>query len=319
MAEPATSVEVASSVQQASADRVATDTPTSNTPPHQMAPSGFQAVNARLVVEKERASSAASDSLGRTPPTTAAVAQSAAQQTADTPSAESSNVPTQFDGAADISDNATYGTRSRNRTGNARPNYAEDNEMDFEYSSNNKKKQSDAAGAASAGPTPPDSKQPQEPARFVAVNSNAGLSKAAAAKESTPGMATGGPGTISKKRKAAAASNSQAPTPPSNNTPAPSGARKTGGLAALSATSGRDANVMTFHKHKACLNKRSELVADDGTKLSINGEFLIFFFPFSLQSHHPLGACSLLALCLSQSAGRRSQIAPTLPRSNEPH
>ncbi|CAI4216562.1 unnamed protein product [Parascedosporium putredinis] len=37
------------------------------------------------------------------------------------------------DGLGDTSSSSPYGTRSRNRTGNARPNYAEDKDMDLDY------------------------------------------------------------------------------------------------------------------------------------------------------------------------------------------
>ncbi|WPH02505.1 Hypothetical protein R9X50_00537000 [Acrodontium crateriforme] len=273
MAEPA-SDELSSATQQIPADRVLTDAPTSNSPSHQPTPFGFQAVNSRAVMEKERALSAAAEPQGDSTPNPTSVAQRATTQQTTRQASESSNTPnlsSHVDGAADgVSDSATYGTRSRNRTGNARPNYAEDQDMDYEYSNPKlTKKQSDAA-LLSAASAQADSKPSTESSRFVAVNGNGGSSSASGAKASTP-TANATSGTTGKKRKATAASNSQAATPPTNMSPAPSATRKTGGLAALSVAAARETNVMTFHKHKACLNKRGELVADDGTKLSVNG------------------------------------------------
>ena len=83
------------------------------------------------------------------------------------------------------------------------------------------------------------------------------------AKDSTPAAASGS----SKKRKTAGASASITRPPPHPATN-PAVSRKTASPSALT----RETNLMTFTKYKACLNKKGELVADDGTKLAVNGK-----------------------------------------------
>ena len=173
------------------------------------------------------------------------------------------------DSAAAI-DAATYGTRSRNRTGNARPNYAEDQDMDFEYSNALKKKSANDSTAVPTGPNggQAEAKRASDFAHFIAVNSSSGPASGAMPKESTPGT-PGLSSSVSKKRKATAApAAASTGTPPPAGTPQNATTRK----AAPTSVMTRETNVMTFTKHRSCLNKKGELVADDGTKLCINGK-----------------------------------------------
>ena len=226
----------------------------------------FQAINTQAVTEN--ASTAMSTAA---PPPEAAAVTQPTSQTAQT--SDASNAPKDPPQGDELESNmaqdaATYGTRSRNRTGNARPNYAEDQDMDFEISSTTKKKP-----ANDPTPTNPpmqhaaEAKRAQEFARFIAVNSGGAPPNGSTPKESTPGT-PGVASNVSKKRKAGAAPNINTQTPPPSNSPLPALPRKMG---AQSATA-RETNVMTFTKHRSCLNKKGELVADDGTKLCVNGK-----------------------------------------------
>lgn len=183
-----------------------------------------------------------------------------------------------------MADTATYGTRSRNRTGNARINYAEDQEMDFEYTA--------AATAANTTATTKKRVATETPTgkpchvRSTSTRDNIHESVSAeqkaeahdhfiavtatATKESTPVVTGSGGGAVgtTKKRKAAA---NNASTPPASNVHVSASARKLGTAASMGAA--RETNLMTFSKHKSCLNKRGELVADDGTKLCVNGTY----------------------------------------------
>lgn len=228
----------------------------------------FQAVNANAVAGNVSTSAStaaqgdqASTSVPTPPPKDAAVTQSA-PQTAQTSSgpAQTSQPPSQVDGVVDAmaADIATYGTRSRNRTGTSRPNYAEDQEMDFEASSAATTKKKPAAEATpSTGPSASGTKQ----AARHALDSSSANANGSSGKESTPGV-------TSKKRKAAGASTTLTQTPPVSNSPAPAAVRKP----AASGAAARETNIMSFSKHRSCLNKKGELVADDGTRLMANGE-----------------------------------------------
>lgn len=154
---------------------------------------------------------------------------------------------------------ATYGTRSRNRAGNPRPNYAEDQEMEIDSSTATAKRKH----AQDPSQLPTDAKRAQEFSRLGGGNSNVNGSPSADTfrpKESTP--------TVSKKRKAGGAPAISTQTPPVSNSPMPTATRKSGAFSVMA----RETNIMTFTKHKSCLNKKGELVADDGTKLNVDGK-----------------------------------------------
>jgi hypothetical protein len=142
--------------------------------------------------------------------------------------------------------------------------------MDFEISSAaaTSKKKSTADSAASTGQSATDLKRTHEIARHVAgSNGGPANSTGSGAQESTPGVAPN----LSKKRKAAGApTTTLAQTPPTSNSPAPTATRKV----VASSTTTRETNVMSFSKHRSCLSKKGELVADDGTKLSVNGKLI---------------------------------------------
>lgn len=191
--------------------------------------------------------------------------------------------------AKDSEDNdavpSSYGTRSRNRPGRSRPNYAEDTEMDFEMapasangnlsdppsrdsvatdsghssSVSGKKGSGGAAGNASwgnSGPNPKDNPAtPNIPGATAA-------SAAAPQSASTPQPTT-------KRRKNAAANATNGihggAAPP--NQPA----AKRGNAAMGVAHNARETNMMTFERTGAIL-KNGHMEADDGQIVSINGK-----------------------------------------------
>lgn len=233
------------------------------------ATTAFQAINTQAVTEN--ASTAMSTAAP--PPEDAAVTQDPSQtvQTSSGPSDSHKDLSQVDESNGNMAaESGTYGTRSRNRTGNARPNYAEDQDMDFELSSTTTRKKTAGDHATTAAPAQNgagDAKRAQEFARFIAVNSSGTHANGSTPKESTPGT-PGVASNVSKKRKAGGAPATLMSTPPPSNSPQPTMARK---LGAPSVTA-RETNVMTFTKHRSCLNKKGELVADDGTKLCVNGK-----------------------------------------------
>ncbi len=157
-----------------------------------------------------------------------------------------------------MDDAATHGTRSRNRnTGNSRINYAEDQEMDLDFTSAaSTSKKKTALESAAQMPAIGELKRSGDQPRSMAGGS----------KDSTPVAAA----SVSKKRKAAGGMPQHLQTPPVSASPAAVVMRRP--ATAASSASARESNVTTFMKHKSCLNKKGELVADDGTKLAINGK-----------------------------------------------
>lgn len=178
-----------------------------------------------------------------------------------------------------------YGTRSRNRTGNARPNYAEDKEleMDFEWNSG---KKSHAAGnsAVPSNTISGDSEKPSTSttrrSSTTAATTSIVANKATTASPQTnhlPGMSSfsvypeagAAPPAPSRKRKA-----------PGNGPVAPHTSSAATQASALNITRRtapstnarrlRTTNLMTFEHCQGYL-KNGKLKADDGTTLAVNG------------------------------------------------
>jgi hypothetical protein len=186
--------------------------------------------------------------------------------------------------AADSTTAAPYGTRSRNRTGGVRPNYADDKEIDHFIEANGKLSKptlSKASTAASSAPSKPSHQDTagQAPSRggFAAVNGAllAPNGTTPPVKDSIPGMSTfsANPNSgasapaPSKKRK----------QPGSNGTSPPTGT--TGSVTTTktrTTTAGHprqhlETNMMSFLRSGARLNTNKQLKADDGTTLAVNG------------------------------------------------
>jgi hypothetical protein len=204
-----------------------------------------------------------------------------------------------------------YGTRSRNRTGAARPNYAEDKDLDLDgFDAASQRKDDDAKKfttkqpGASSTPAPPNSSS--QPA---ARSGNGSLRKPLpddsrqqngtkelaqtqppTAPSSAPvanGAASTANGTSkSKKRKVA----DSASTASGSQTPAASnGALSSSALQKRLGTSGQgsgnatpsdagygETNLLTFENSKS-RPKDGKMVADDGTVLAVNGKFFAAF------------------------------------------
>jgi hypothetical protein len=209
--------------------------------------------------------------------------------TVDQPSAsnsrQSSSRPTDSRSVQDFSDivmgdAVPYGTRSRNRAGNPRPNYAEDQDMDFEVPP------PPAKPASAKNATIGDSKRNQQVASEVKnTNSDPSLARANGADHDERSPSTSGkeviPGTSSfsavapKKRKAAGAAIAAIAASEAGSTTAVTTTQLTTKrpLASVPAANmSRETNMMTFEKSKGVL-KKGGLVADDGTILYVNGEF----------------------------------------------
>lgn len=209
--------------------------------------------------------------------------------------------------AASAETASPYGTRSRNRTGQSRPNYAEDKDVDMDYyepppekRSVSKRVVSQATSAASDGEQPQrqNARRPlpggaDGPATKAAPKDDA----AAAGGKTSPASSSQAQPTASsatsnsKKRKSGANSglsnsNSQpaaaASAPATNGTskrPAPTSA-STPGTGASSPMPPlppgyhrgyAESNMMTFENSGALL-KNGKLIADDGTTLERNGK-----------------------------------------------
>jgi hypothetical protein len=180
---------------------------------------------------------------------------------------------------------APYGTRSRNRPGRSRPNYAEDTEMDFEMTNaptngnmsdppsrnsvvaengqssgvGGKKGSGPAQGNASWGNSGSISKDTTPANPNI---SGAPAVAAPAAKQPSPAQPP------VKRRKNAATSNG---TQSSAAAPSQAGAKR-GNHVMVAASSARESNMLTFENTGAML-KNGRMEADDGQTVSINGKF----------------------------------------------
>ena len=198
---------------------------------------------------------------------------------------------------------APYGTRSRNRTGSSRPNYAEDKDIDndlFEFYDGKKggelKKSSRQAGASvnadasRAGTTTrkagaEDGKSVPHQNGSKDHTQSAPASNDASTANSTPGAAV-----PSKKRKAA--TQQSQPIGAVGGTSSSGPQRKTASSAqnsssAMSSWTWPESNVLTFDNSKA-RPQNGKMVADDGTILAANGES--YYIRFTLSSFHHRGA-----------------------------
>lgn len=203
-------------------------------------------------------------------------------------------------------DGATpYGTRSRNRGGNARPNYAEDKDIEMDNYDYYDKNQGDApkkssrlaiAGttsssttssanggetsgrAAASGRKPLTGSAPgSDDARSTASQANA----ATGVNGHASGGASASSGTLSRKRKAAngpaqgtAASVAAASAAAGAATTGTQVTRRTASSGAAQNSSSAvwpDTNMLSFANCKARPHK-GRMVADDGTVLEANGE-----------------------------------------------
>ena len=185
--------------------------------------------------------------------------------------------------SGDANGAAPYGTRSRNRTGATRPNYAEDKELDNLIETNGKIAKSAPPKAVAPPATvdfaavDPESHSTNTARRgFAAVNTNGpdlngdppvtrDLIPGTSTFSANPGMNGNGPASQSKKRKQPGGSTTvSTPSTTSNST---SRIPRSG----AGARQHHETNMMTFENRASRLNANKELKADDGTVLSVNG------------------------------------------------
>ena len=176
-----------------------------------------------------------------------------------------------------------YGTRSRNRAGNPRPNYAEDHELE-EYDWNATKKSQASLGSAVSAQL-----QIGESERSSGINTRrssttaSGTASGKAAipttpKEQIPGMssfsitpeASAPAQPASKKRKAPSGGQANSNgTTGVGHANAPNHNRKHANVPAV-AVGYRETNMMSFENSQGIL-QNGQLIADDGTVLSVDG------------------------------------------------
>lgn len=203
-----------------------------------------------------------------------------------TKTSSSSSVPSiTGTNTADLAGPSPYGTRSRNRTGNARPNYAEDREVDAEYEWSSGKKSHAGGGSGTSSQAQGgenDKSVGVSTRRSSTTNSGSTASKVVAtnaSKDGIPGMSSfslnsdSGVASLpatSKKRKTPGGGVSQSVALPTSGNSVSHGAARRAATAASSA-SYRETNMLTFENCRGYL-KNGKLKADDGTVLGINGK-----------------------------------------------
>lgn len=233
---------------------------------------------------KSRSASLAADPSKSIEPDAPAVC--AAESQPMTASNSNSSSPSAIEGAGSgMGAAAPYGTRSRNRTGASRPNYAEDKEIDteFEITASSKEGRKAARGGdfAPAATTDPGrvannarKNHVIEPDHTAAVQSHY--------KDPIPGTSTfsanlitsaAAVGQSSKKRKAngpPATNNLQPQTHFTTQGTLPAVTRRANN--AVQAFNGsRETNMLSFDDCGSRLRDK-KLFADDGTVLEVNGE-----------------------------------------------
>ena len=191
-----------------------------------------------------------------------------------------------------------YGTRSRNRTGNTRPNYAEDREFDIEYEWNPNKKAQSAynvslpngshsgggdkvssamtrrSSATALHGTMPNNKNPTQSMQNSIIP---GMSSFSAYSDPSGSAAPPAP---SRKRKAPGTGSATTQVPPAATLSTVPSAPRRNGLSPQ-ANRLRPTNLMTFETCQGYL-KNGKLKADDGTVLAVNGAFSDFPFAIAL-------------------------------------
>ena len=191
----------------------------------------------------------------------------------------------------DDSASAPYGTRSRNRTGGARPNYAEDREVDLMIEANSKitKPGPTKVPAAASHPDGDESENDlnvSNPTRrgFAAVNGNIHATNGApqATRDPIPGTSTfsANPSTSStsgsKKRKQPGSSNTNTNLSTTTATATALKARSAGAQQSRQHNY-NETNMLSFEGCRARLNAKGQLRADDGTILAVNGTYFSQF------------------------------------------
>jgi hypothetical protein len=171
---------------------------------------------------------------------------------------------------------APYGTRSRQRTGAPRPNYAEDKDLDMDVETNGAHTKPTGArrsGAATSSYHSETDRGSAPPTRrgFTAVNGvvNSSSGQSPAPKDSIPGTSTfaANPSTSTASKKRKQPGSSATPTTVSNHYVA----TRPKGQGWVNGRFQPESNMMAFERCGGYLNAEGQLKADDGTAISING------------------------------------------------
>ncbi|KAK2746761.1 putative PHD type zinc finger protein with BAH domain-containing protein [Onygenales sp. PD_40] len=175
-----------------------------------------------------------------------------------------------------------YGTRSRNRVGGARPNYAEDRDVDTEFELVTSSSRAGGSKRASSGLNYSSGSPSADNERVTVLNTRRrdttnGSNAAPPTKEAIPGTSSfsANPNgnhstTVSKKRKQPGShQTTPASSTPSNSTFQSSKKFIVPANVPVDSQKSNTRNMMTFHNSRACL-KQGKLKADDGTILSPN-------------------------------------------------
>jgi hypothetical protein len=201
--------------------------------------------------------------------------------TASTSSSSNPSVKDAGPGAA-----SPYGTRSRNRAGVSRPNYAEDREVEMDFEAQSAPREDDLRKSVRSGDIRPTSVLEcaattnvirKVPGAQLDHNSNGQVMS----KDHIPGTSTFSANPAanvsthpSKKRKATSQSAPvNATTQLSNNSQSPGNQVTTRGTSSTLtqlASNYRESNMLSFEDCGGCLTD-GKLVADDGTVLGLNG------------------------------------------------
>lgn len=219
-------------------------------------------------------------------------AASTSQPMAKTSSSSSASITADAKDAA-ATGPSPYGTRSRNRTGRSRINYAEDKDLDMTDFDSVAERKGDAdpkkirpalANAPTTsndGPPRPsassarkplptsDGGKPTSSVKEQHPHNHAG----AAASSSSAASSTAATQQISKKRKAGTNAGPQnTKDSPSNSAVVqkPSSVQ----IEHLGPTGFSETNMMSFDSSEALTTKNNTLIADDGTVLAVNGEHI---------------------------------------------
>lgn len=221
------------------------------------------------------------------PETSAKTGRLGSQPMTTTSSSASSTIPSQARNTMDDQGPSPYGTRSRNRTGNARPNYAEDREldMDYEWAPASNKTRGSSTSASSANLQGDENEGSAVNIRRRSLTTAAPLtaakgSNSAAPKDPLPGMSSfpvhPEPSAVtqqpSKKRKAPGAVPAVSTPSSSNQGPTVNHSTVRKAVATPHANCSRPTNMLTFETSQGFL-KNGELIADDGTVLAVNGTY----------------------------------------------
>jgi hypothetical protein len=152
----------------------------------------------------------------------------------------------------------TYGTRSRNRPGATRPNYADDKELDMEIEAAGR--MSKAASKKLTTSNTQTAETTPAPMGFAAISSVSIPNGEPAAHTDSPGPAPA----PSKKRKQPGSNHTSSATTPAHVLGPRSKPHQSAAYV--------ETNMMSFSRCGSKLNSKKQLVADDGTILAANGQ-----------------------------------------------